>query len=111
RALWEFRIRGVVTNLRILDQVINHPRFVNGEYTTKFLDSAPELFNFPKRRDRATRLLGFVGDLIVNGNPEVRKRPRPTRLAAPRVPKIDLPPPPSGTKQLLDAKGPRGLAD
>jgi len=111
RALWEFRIRGVVTNLRFLDQVINHPRFVNAQYTTKFLDSAPELFDFPKRRDRATRLLGFVGDLIVNGNPEVRRRPRPTRLAAPRVPKIDLPPPPSGTKQLLDAKGPRGLAD
>ncbi|HXQ64913.1 MAG TPA: pyruvate carboxylase [Steroidobacteraceae bacterium] len=111
RALWEFRIRGVVTNLRFLDQVINHPRFVTADYTTKFLDSTPELFDIPKRRDRATRLLGFVGDLIVNGNPEVSKRPRPMRLAAPRVPKIDLPPPPSGTKQLFDTKGPRGLAD
>jgi pyruvate carboxylase len=111
RALWEFRIRGVVTNLRFLDQVITHPRFVNAEYTTKFIDSTPELFDFPKRRDRATRLLSFVGDLIVNGNPEVRHRPRPVRLVPPRAPKLDLPPPPSGTKQLLDARGPRGLAD
>jgi pyruvate carboxylase len=110
RALWEFRIRGVTTNLRFLDQVINHPRFAHGEYTTKFIDGTPELFDFPKRRDRATKLLNFVGDLIVNGNPEVKERPRPTRLAAPRVPRLDLPPLVPGTKQLLDERGPRGLA-
>jgi pyruvate carboxylase len=111
RALWEFRIRGVVTNLRFLDQVISHPRFLDGEYTTRFIDETPELFDFPKRRDRATRLLSFIGDLIVNGNPEVKGRPRPTRLVPPRLPKIDLPPPPAGSKQLLDAGGPKALAD
>ncbi len=109
RALWEFRIRGVVTNLRFLDQVISHPRFLDGDYTTRFIDATPELFDFPKRRDRATRLLSFIGDLIVNGNPEVKGRPRPTRLVPPRLPKIDLPPPPPGSKQLLDAGGPKAL--
>ena len=111
RALGEFRIRGVVTNLPFLDQLINHPRFVDADYTTKFIDTTPELFDLPKRRDRATRLLGFVADLIVNGNPEVRNRPRPARLAVPRVPKLDLPPPPPGSKQRLDAAGPKALAD
>jgi len=111
RGLWEFRIRGVTTNLRFLDQVINHARFANGDYTTKFIDDTPELFAFPQRRDRATRLLNFVGDLIVNGNPETKTRPRPTRLVVPRLPKLDLPTPPSGTKQILDERGAKGLAD
>jgi pyruvate carboxylase len=111
RALWEFRIRGVVTNLRFLDQVISHPRFLDGDYTTRFIDETPELFDFPKRRDRATRLLSFIGDLIVNGNPEVKGRPRPTRLVPPRLPKVELPPPPPGSKQLLDAGGPKALAE
>src|SRR5260221_5573403 len=44
RALWEFRIRGVVTNLRFLDQLITHPQFAQGDYTTKFIDTTPELF-------------------------------------------------------------------
>ncbi len=110
RALWEFRIRGVTTNLRFLDQVINHARFAHGEYTTKFIDSTPELFDIPKRRDRATKLLAFVGDLIVNGNPEVSGRPRPARLTPPRVPRIDLPPLAPGSKQVLDERGPAGLA-
>jgi pyruvate carboxylase len=71
RALWEFRIRGVTTNLRFLDQVVTHPSFADGSYTTKFIDQTPELFQWPRRRDRATRLLGFIGEVIVNGNPEV----------------------------------------
>ena len=111
RALWEFRIRGVTTNLRFLDQVINHPSFADGSYTTKFIDQTPELFTTPKRRDRATRLLNFLGEVIVNGNPEVRNRPRPVRLAEPRPPKIALPAPVSGTKQILDTKGAAGLAE
>ena len=69
RALWEFRIRGVATNLRFLDQVITHPKFANGDYTTKFIDETPELFKWEKKRDRATRILTFIGDVIVNGNP------------------------------------------
>ena len=110
RALGEFRIRGVVTNLRFLDRLIRDPRFATGEYTTKFIDQTPELFDLPKRRDRATRLLGFLGEVIVNGNPEVRGRARPAGLVAPRLPRLDLPPPPAGLKQRLDAEGPQALA-
>jgi pyruvate carboxylase len=105
RALWEFRVRGVVTNLRFLDQLILHPQFASAEYTTKFIDQTPELFRFPRKRDRATRLLNFIGDVVVNGNPEVKGRARPARLTNPRVPKIDLPPPAAGTKQKLDELG------
>ncbi len=82
RALWEFRIRGVATNLRFLDQVITHPKFANAEYTTKFIDQTPELFQWEKKRDRATRILTFIGDVIVNGNPEVKGRLKPKQMHA-----------------------------
>ncbi|MGH8178156.1 MAG: pyruvate carboxylase [Steroidobacter sp.] len=110
RALWEFRVRGVVTNLRFLDQLIMHPRFAAAEYTTKFIDQTPELFHFPRKRDRATRLLNFIGDVIVNGNPEVKGRPKPVRQIQPRPPKVDLPAPPAGSKQRLDELGPDRFA-
>ena len=105
RALQEFRVRGVVTNLRFLDQVIAHPLFESGEYTTKFIDQTPELFRFARKRDRATRLLRFMGDVIVNGNPEVVGRARPTRLVEARPPKLPIGEPPAGTRQKLDQLG------
>ncbi len=74
RALREFRIRGVSTNLQFLENVINHPLFLSGECTTRFIDTTPELFKFAKRADRATRLLRFIGDVVVNGNPEMKGR-------------------------------------
>ncbi len=110
RALWEFRIRGVVTNLRFLDQVITHPRFASGEYTTRFIDETPELFVASKRRDRATRVLNFLAETIVNGNPEARGRPAPVRVVTPRLPRLPLTPPPAGSKQLLDQLGPQRFA-
>lgn len=110
RALWEFRVRGVVTNLRFLDQLIMHPQFASAEYTTKFIDQTPELFRFPRKRDRATRLLAFIGDVVVNGNPEAKHRPRPARLINPKLPKNDLPAPRPGTKQKLDELGPERFA-
>src|SRR5215510_4393830 len=97
RALWEFRIRGVVTNLRFCDQVITHPKFIDGSYTTKFIDSTPELFHSPKKRDRATRMLNFIGDVVVNGNPEVKNRPHPARLSEAVLPSATLPKPAPGT--------------
>jgi pyruvate carboxylase len=106
RALWEFRIRGVVTNLRFLDQLITHPRFAAADYTTKFIDETPELFLVPRKRDRATRLLSFIGDVVVNGNPEVKGRPKPPHPVFPRAPRISLPAPVAGTKQKLDELGP-----
>jgi pyruvate carboxylase len=110
RALWEFRIRGVVTNLRFLDQLIMHPRFATADYTTKFIDQTPELFRSPRKRDRATRLLSFIGEVIVNGNPEVKARARPAQPVFPRLPKTALGPPPDGTKQRLDTLGPEKFA-
>jgi pyruvate carboxylase len=111
RALWEFRIRGVVTNLRFLDQLITHPRFAAADYTTKFIDETPELFRIPRKRDRATRLLSFIGDVIVNGNPEVKGRPQPREPVFPRLPRLAPPPPAPGTKHRLDALGPQKFAD
>jgi pyruvate carboxylase len=110
RALWEFRIRGVVTNLRFLDQLITHPHFANGDYTTRFIDTTPELFHWPRKRDRATRILRFIGETIVNGNQETRNRFRPPRFHLPRLPTTALVPPQAGSKQRLDELGPERFA-
>jgi pyruvate carboxylase len=110
RALWEFRVRGVVTNLRFLDQVIMHPRFEAAAYTTRFIDETPELFRFPRKRDRATRLLRFIGEVIVNGHSEVRGRALPTRLLAARAPRLPPGDPPPGTRQRLAELGPAKFA-
>ncbi len=77
RALREFRVRGVATNLLFLEQLITHSKFLHADYTTRFIDETPELFEFPRRRDRATRLLRFIGEVIVNGNAEVAGRIEP----------------------------------
>src|SRR5688572_10222693 len=110
RALWEFRVRGVATNLRFLDQLVMHPRFASADYTTKVIDETPELFRFPRKRDRATRLLNFIGEVIVNGNDEAKGRVRPARLTNPKLPKIDLATAAPGTKQKLDELGPERFA-
>ncbi|MBT3535851.1 MAG: pyruvate carboxylase, partial [Rhodospirillaceae bacterium] len=106
RALREFRIRGVTTNLTFVEGLINHPKFKTADYTTRFIDDTPELFKLSHRRDRATRLLRFIADVSVNGNQEVAGRPLPTTERTPLVP-INLADAPSdGTKQLLDQLGP-----
>jgi pyruvate carboxylase len=112
RALREFRVRGVSTNLAFLENVINHPRFRSGECTTRFIDETPELFTFPRRRDRATRLLRFLGDVTVNGNPEMKGRARPDRpFATPRLPKLEPDTPlPRGTRDRLREMGPEAFA-
>ena len=77
RALREYRIRGVATNLAFLEAVLNHPKFRKNEYTTRFIDETPELFAVKKRRDRATKLLTYIADVTVNGHPEVKGRAKP----------------------------------
>ncbi len=72
RALREFRIRGVKTNIPFIENVIAHPIFRSGDATTTLIDSTPALFEFKPRRDRATKLLNFLGDVIVNGNPQTK---------------------------------------
>jgi pyruvate carboxylase len=110
RALSEFRIRGVATNLRFLDSLITYPRFARGEYTTRFIEETPELFRSPARRDRATRMLSCLAATIVNGNPAVEGRPRPGAAAPARLPSTPLQPPPPGTRQKLAELGPDAFA-
>ncbi len=112
RALREFRIRGVSSNLQFLENVIAHPAFRSGECTTRFIDTTPELFKFSPRRDRATRLLRFLGEVAVNGNSEMKGRRQP-ELPLPRPPRLacdlSLAPPP-GTRNLLQQLGAAGFA-
>ena len=111
RALREFRIRGVATNLPFLEAVIGHPKFRAADYTTRFIDDTPELFKFPRRRDRATRLLSFIGDVQVNGNPEMDGRRLPAEPhKTPILPKLPPDEPPPGSRQRFEELGAEGFA-
>lgn len=109
RNLREFRIRGVKTNIPFLGNVVLHEKFIKGEFDTSFIDTTPELFEFPERKDRGTKLLNYIGNVTLNGFPGVEKRTKPI-FVQPDKPKVDiLIPSPSGTKQILDAQGADGL--
>jgi pyruvate carboxylase len=110
RALREFRIRGVKTNIPFVENVVNHPKFRAGEVTTSFLDESPELFRFPSRGDRATKLLSYLGDVILNGNPEVKGKQFPKEIEVAVVPATPAGKPPAGTRQLLQKLGPKKFA-
>ena len=112
RTLSEFRIRGVKTNIPFLENVIAHPQFRTGQATTTLIDTTPELFAFKPRRDRATKLLNFLGNVIVNGNPHAKGyRPEKPFLVAP-VPAYDhRVAPPAGTRQKLLELGPKKFAE
>lgn len=105
RALREFRIRGVATNLTFVEAIINHPSFQANDYTTRFIDTTPELFTHMKRQDRATKLLTYIADVTVNGHPEARGRAKPVATAAPKIPYTPDKKIVDGTKQLLDQLG------
>lgn len=110
RNLQEFRIRGIKTNIPFLENVVKHQNFINGDFDTSFIDSTPELFIFPVRQDRGTKLLSYIGNVTVNGFPGIEKKKKPIH-AAPRKPEIDIiTEVPKGTKQILDERGPEGLA-
>ena len=112
RALREFRIRGVSTNIAFVENLLRHPTFLNNTYTTRFIDETPALFDFPKRRDRGTKVLTYIADITVNGHPEVLGRPKPQAdLKPPRCPTPRAEEPPRGTRQLLDEQGPKAVAD
>ncbi len=112
RTLSEFRIRGVKTNIPFLENVIAHPQFRSGQATTTLIDTTPELFTFKPRRDRATKLLTFLGNVIVNGNPHAKGyRPDKPFPAAP-LPAWDRTVAPApGTRQKLLELGPRKFAE
>ncbi len=111
RALREYRIRGVATNLAFLENVLAHPKFRANAYTTRFIDETPELFRFGKRRDRATKLLTWIADVTVNGHPEVKGRAVPPTNARTPVPPLFAKAPAEGTRHLLDRLGAKGFAD
>jgi len=112
RALREFRIRGVSTNIEFVINLLKHPTFLNNQYSTKFIDTTPELFDFKKRRDRGTKVLTYIADITVNGHPEAQGRPKPAADLKPaRVPKVRKDHAPAGTKTMLEAKGPKAVAD
>ena len=116
RALREFRIRGVASNLQFLENVIDHPLFRSGECTTRFIDTTPELFSFQRRRDRGSKLLKFLGEVAVNGNPEMKGRALPhLPLSKPLKPtraRCDLTQaPPPGTRDLLRQLGAEKFAE
>ena len=111
RALREFRIRGVTTNIDFVINLLKHPTFLSNQYTTKFIDETPALFDFRPRRDRATKILTYVADVTVNGHPETEGRPRPAAdVRAPRAPARRAEGPGYGTRNILDDLGPEALA-
>ena len=110
RALREFRIRGVTTNVPFLDALLEHPDFVNGLVTTRFLDENASIVDMRRYRDRATRVLSFIGETIVNGNPEVRGRtPSEARVEPGVQPAWDAPLA-AGTRERLAELGPAKFA-
>jgi len=112
RALREFRIRGVSTNIAFVENLLKHPTFLSNEYSTTFIDSTPDLFTFEKRQDRGTKVLTYIADITVNGHSEVEGRTRPPAdLKLPRAPRPQTADVADGAKQLLDREGPQAVAD
>jgi pyruvate carboxylase len=112
RALREFRIRGVKTNIPFLENVIFNPTFRSGQATTSLLDNTPQLFEFKPRRDRATKLMNFLSDVVVNGNPTAKGYVPKTPLLLADPPDCDKKQtPPDGTRQLLLKLGPKKFAE
>ncbi|MBN8645792.1 MAG: pyruvate carboxylase [Planctomycetes bacterium] len=112
RALREFRIRGVKTNIPFLENVVAHREFRSGKATTTLIDTTPSLLSFALKRDRATKLLNYLGNVIVNGNPHAKGWQPPRPLTPARIPAWDLhQTPPRGTRDLLLELGPRKFAE
>ena len=110
RALHEFRVRGVNTNMPFLIGLLSNEDFRRADYTTRFIDNTPDLMSFPRRRDRVTRLLRFIGDITVNGNPTVKGRRVPQSPRVPRVPPVGEQPLLPGSCDRLAELGPQGFA-
>jgi pyruvate carboxylase len=111
RALREFRVRGVSTNIAFVENLLKHPTFLNNQYTTKFIDETEELFNFEKRRDRGTKVLTYIADISVNGHPETTDRPAPAADLKAPVPPAKHGEIKPGTRNLLEEQGAQAVAD
>ncbi len=110
RALKEFRIRGVKNNIPFLENLVMHPEFITGRATVNMIAERPELFQFIKRQDRGTRMLEFLADVTVNGNPDVKVMDKTRTFEKPIIPHFEGDTPfPKGTKDMLTEMGPEAL--
>ena len=111
RCLKEFRIRGVKTNIPFLQNVVSYPSFQSGEAKTTFIDNTPELFEFPRMRDRGNKTMKYIGEVTVNGFPGI-ERTEKKYFEAPRVPTdIEVPEKVITAKNILDAQGATAVID
>ncbi|MFJ8266238.1 pyruvate carboxylase [Peribacillus asahii] len=108
RNLREFRIRGIKTNIPFLENVVQHEKFLTGQYDTSFIDTTPELFDFPVRKDRGTKMLSYIGNVTVNGFPGIEKHKKPV-FDEPIIPAVQDLPTIAGTKNILNEQGAEGL--
>lgn len=112
RALREFRIRGVKTNIGFLENVLANETFSSGQATVTFIDTHPELFEIVDSSDRATKTLNYLGNVSINGNPDVKNPDKKRTFRKPKVPKVDCCGTyPKGTKNLLDEMGAEKFVD
>lgn len=110
RALREFRIRGVKSNISFLLNILRNEDFRAGNTSVHFIQNNPALLAPPNWKDRGTKLIRYIGEVNVNGNPDIKK------AEIKSFPKIEIPVPEnpsflSGTKQILEENGPSGLVD
>ena len=111
RALAEFRIRGVNTNMAFLDNILKHDTFREGKVTVNFIKNEPKLFEFVEPRNRANKLITFIGETIVNGNPDVKNYDPNRKFTKPKVPSFSkMESYPKGTKDILTELGPEKFA-
>ena len=111
RALAEFRVRGVKTNMAFLDNILSDATFREGKVTVNYIKNTPELFNIKEPRNRATKMVNFLGDITVNGNPDVKHTVENPKFLIPEVPKVSAKTPhEKGTKDLLTELGPEGFS-
>jgi len=112
RALSEFRIRGVETNISFLQNVINQPIFYEGEATVNFINDHPELFDMPRRLNRGTKLLSYLGEIAVNGHPDIENADHGRKFHHPKIPPFrrrdDFP---EGSRDLLGKLGREDFVD
>ncbi len=106
RALKEMRVRGIKTNIPFLVNVLNHPVFVSGKCYTTFIEETPELFDLQKSQDRATKIIEFIGDKMVNVNANKEKPVFENRV----TPVFDESKPVYGMKDEFKKLGAEGLA-
>jgi pyruvate carboxylase len=107
RALTEFRVRGVSTNIPFLEAVISDPDFLAGRATTSFIDERPDLLHFHIPADRGTKLLTYLAEVSVNkpnGEPRTLLRPQAKLPVLPKA--AASAPPPAGSRQRLLEVGP-----